>query len=224
MEDILKDAPIDSLAETNLKAWSEIADYWDDTVGDGNDMYQELVLPVIEDLASVKPGQSVLDLATGNGIVARRLASLGGIVLATDGCATLLDKARMRTNAAGEGDLNITYQQLDVTKSTDFESLLVKNPDGFDLITMSMAFTDFPTLEPLSAAIPGLLKSDGKFVTVTLHPVLAKPGTSRLVEVIENPATGILETIHSIRVARYLNIPRLYSEAIRGQPSPQMTE
>ena len=129
MEDILKDAPIDSLAETNLKAWSEIADYWDDTVGDGNDMYQELVLPVIEDLASVKPGQSVLDLATGNGIVARRLASLGGIVLATDGCATLLDKARMRTNAAGEGDLNITYQQLDVTKSTDFESLLVKNPE-----------------------------------------------------------------------------------------------
>jgi hypothetical protein len=86
----------------NLDSWSINATFWDTVVGEGNDMYQELVLPAIEELADIKPGagQCVIDLATGNGIVARKLRSCmpddSGKVYASDGCVELLELARER--------------------------------------------------------------------------------------------------------------------------------
>ena len=86
----------------NLDAWSTNATFWDTVVGEGNDMYRELVLPAIEELADIKPGagECVIDLATGNGIVARKLRScMGdgiGKVYASDGCVELLELARER--------------------------------------------------------------------------------------------------------------------------------
>lgn len=39
-------------------------------------------------------------------------------------------------------------------------------------------------------------------------------------EVAENPETGIQEFKTSIKVSKYLNIGRVQSQALRGQPEP----
>lgn len=94
---------------------------------EGNDYYRIVELPSLERTAAVKPGDRALDLATGNGLVARWLASKGARVIATDGSQAMIDHAKQRsTNANGENVNSISYQILDATSTQSFENFIAK--------------------------------------------------------------------------------------------------
>lgn len=165
-----------------LEAWDTNAAFWDNYMGaEGNEFYNLLELPALERLANVQEGEHALDLATGNGLFARRLATLGAIVTATDASEAMLDFAQKRTTK--DEAARITYRTLDVTQHAEFDllasqssevrpdlltlvdevwSLIVAQHDGYDIITMNMALMDIPTLEPLAAALVKLLKFGGR--------------------------------------------------------------
>jgi SAM-dependent methyltransferase len=114
---------VDDLNKVSVDSWSINAQFWDDYMGsEGNEFYQILEMPALERLLDLREGEHALDLATGNGLVARRMAALGGTVIGTDASNSMLEYARARTSA--EEALRVTYRLLDVTKSTDFESLI----------------------------------------------------------------------------------------------------
>lgn len=219
----------------NLDSWAVNAAFWDKTVGEGNDMYQELVLPAVERLAELKPGtgECVLDLATGNGITARRLkagAGGGSRIMATDGCAELLDFARARERAnvqpegegTGERESAIEYEQLDLMDTAQLDAFTQRHSGAFDVVTLVMTILELPSLEPLARALPRLLKpKTGRFIAVNMHSAFCKPGAHRVVEVLENPNTGQQETRHSIKSVGYMSIPPCTSQGIRDQPAPQ---
>lgn len=137
----------------NLDSWAVNAAFWDKTVGEGNDMYQELVLPAIEELADLKPGmgECVLDLATGNGIGARKLRACvgtgnGSHVVASDGCKELLEHAQERERKAlhlegeevGKITGGIEYVQLDLMDEAQLDAF-AKRYAGYDFFL----FPDF---------------------------------------------------------------------------------
>jgi hypothetical protein len=135
----------------NLDAWVENAPFWDKAVGtSGNDMYQELVLPCVESLAELTPGMgyTALDLATGNGIGARKLRLLvgsgnGSRVVASDGCEELLHFAQDRERAGQElegeetgkcENGRIEYERLDLMDGEGLELFAKKHAGcGFAL-------------------------------------------------------------------------------------------
>jgi 2-polyprenyl-3-methyl-5-hydroxy-6-metoxy-1,4-benzoquinol methylase len=122
----------DDINKASVESWSINAEFWDDYMGkEGNDFYQVLEAPVLERLVSLQEGESALDLATGNGLVARRMAALGGIVTATDASDAMLDRAKARTST--EEAMKITYGLLDVTKPEDFERLISRAKEVYDL-------------------------------------------------------------------------------------------
>lgn len=120
----------------SLSAWETNSAWWDDGVGrDGNKYWTRLQEPslrrmlashvVVADTNNPDGGRrgssQALDLATGNGLTARWLANNGcGSVLATDGVAGQLERARKRGATPAEKD-RIEYRQLDVT---DYDALL----------------------------------------------------------------------------------------------------
>jgi hypothetical protein len=126
----------------SLSAWEANSAWWDDGVGrDGNKYWTRLQEPslrrmlashvVVADTNNPDGGRrgssQALDLATGNGLTARWLVNNGcGSVLATDGVAGQLERARKRGATPAERD-RIEYQQLDVT---DYDALLdvLKDP------------------------------------------------------------------------------------------------
>ncbi|EEH44071.1 uncharacterized protein PADG_00360 [Paracoccidioides brasiliensis Pb18] len=194
---------------------------------DGNDYYKAVELPVLERMAAVKPGDMALDLATGNGLVARWLAYRGARVIATDESQAMLDHAKCRgVDADGIHIVSISYQVLDATSPEAIEkSIEQETVDGtFDIVTMNMAIMDIGTLEPLAAALPNLLKKNtGRFVTTLLHPFITA-GATRVIEYGDSIETGREEERVSIKLTRYLHTaPPVKAEALKGQPSHQFT-
>lgn len=65
----------------------------------GNDYYRFLELPALERMVVPRSGEKALDLATGNGLVARWLVEHRLDVLATDGSHDMVQYAQVRTSS-----------------------------------------------------------------------------------------------------------------------------
>ena len=77
--------------------WDTKAEFWDNLHGDeGNRYHRELISPAIERLLAIKPGEKILDIACGSGVMARRMAALGADVTAVDFSPALIERAKAR--------------------------------------------------------------------------------------------------------------------------------
>jgi ubiquinone/menaquinone biosynthesis C-methylase UbiE len=59
-------------------------------------MFTQCLLPELDELAAFQPGESVLDLGAGSGIIARRFAKRGAHVVGLDFSQAMLDEGRKR--------------------------------------------------------------------------------------------------------------------------------
>ena len=111
------------------------------------------------DLAGVRSGSRVLDIATGNGepaLTAARRAAPGGSVVATDQSPGMLAIARERAAAAGVA--NVEFRQV------DGESLDIPERD-FDAIVCRWGLMFMPDFAGAVRGIHARLKPGGKFAT-----------------------------------------------------------
>ncbi|KAM3421810.1 Ubiquinone biosynthesis O-methyltransferase [Cercospora zeina] len=226
---LVRDAPRDAVAQyaqDNLHAWNAIAGDWEvnqspevhGKADDGNDMFTQCLLPVVDELAEWDVGQTVLDLGAGSGIIARRFAKKGAHVTGLDFSHAMLEKGRARSKLATL-DGSITYDFIDLM-DYDVMALYMVDKERFDVITISTTLKSLPDLQPLAKALPLMLKPTGRVVVVDLHPAFSKPAGHRGMEIFEDPNTGKQQLSTYIKVPRYLSIPPSKSEAVRGQPEP----
>lgn len=116
-----------------LVAWENHAKAWDELMGDdGNDYFTELELPILERMALGRKNARAIDLATGNGLVARWLAKEGASVIATDASRPMLECAMRRTESwYQQGRLSreqgISFQVLNAVNPGDWESFIARN-------------------------------------------------------------------------------------------------
>jgi SAM-dependent methyltransferase len=181
-------------------------------MGEGNAFHRHLVAPAVERLLSPQPGETILDVACGNGLVARRLAELGAQVVATDVSERFLQRARARTTRHAE---RIEYRQLD---ATDERQLLALGRRRFDAAVCTMALMDIPTIQPLLSALSHLLKRGGRFVFAVPHPCFNSSGVSMLAE--QEDRGGELVLGYALKVADYLDVPPQKGAGMPGEPAP----
>src|SRR5918995_5866939 len=135
-------------------------------MGEGNAFQRVLIGPATERLLQVVPGETVLDVACGNGVFSRKLAELGARVVAVDFSEKFVELARARTQGAGYADA-VEYL---VADATDEEQMLSLGEGRFDAAVCNMALMDMLAIDPLMSALRRLLKPKGRFVFSVQHP------------------------------------------------------
>ena len=145
--------------------WDRKAAFWDDYMKEGNWHSKELVWPAQERLLGLGRGESVLEVACGNGNFARRMARAGAKVVASDFSEVFIDLAKART--VEDADM-IDYRVLD---ATDSGQLLALGEERFDAAVCTMALFDMAAIEPLAAS-PGQAVEAARSVRVLDHPPL----------------------------------------------------
>lgn len=201
--------------------WDANAAWWDEQTGEGNLSQRALIMPSIERLMGLHRGETVLEVACGNGYFARRMVNLGAAhVVAFDFSAKFLEIARAKTEAAGLSDI-IEYHHLD---ATDEAALLGLGEGRFDAAVANMALMDMAEIEPLMRAMSRLLRPGGRFVFSVTHPHFNQTGASRTLEEI-TAKDGTLKEVFGVKVSRYASFGEgtpMLGTGIIGQPESQL--
>lgn len=204
--------PYETYVDEARELWEAKASFWDDYVGsEGNDFHRELVAPAQRRLLDLQPGESVLDVACGNGQFTREMARVAGRVVAFDVSPTFIERARKHTREAGIK--NVEYHLLDATN----EAAVVALGEGqFDAMVCTMALMDIPVIEPLMRAAQRVLRPGGRFVFSVTHPCFNQTGAHMVEE--EEDREGRLVAVLGVKVVEYATARASRGAGIRGEP------
>jgi 2-polyprenyl-3-methyl-5-hydroxy-6-metoxy-1,4-benzoquinol methylase len=193
--------------------WNQMAEFWDNLHGEeGNEFHQALVSPSVERLLMLQPGEKVLDVACGNGAMARRLAVLGGIVTASDFSPDLIERAKVRGQSQGHP---IDYRVVD---ATDEEALITLGAGQYDAIICTMALMDMPVIAPLYRAARLLLTDRGRFVFANAHPAFNSNNPVFVAE--KADFNGKIVTTHSVKLKGYQEVAAVKGSGAPNEPAP----
>jgi 2-polyprenyl-3-methyl-5-hydroxy-6-metoxy-1,4-benzoquinol methylase len=199
-----------ALNDEGRALWNQKAAFWDALHGDeGNRFHRELVSPAVERLLALRPGERVLDIACGSGMLARRLAALGARVTAVDFSEALIALAQQRQAAAP-----IHYQ---VADATDEAALVALGAGQYDAVVCTMALMDMPDIAPLCRAARQLLASGGRFVVATAHP--AFNSCNPIFSAEQADIDGELRVTHAVKISQYLEVPPVKAVGAPNEPS-----
>lgn len=201
------------LNDMSRSIWDRKADFWDKLHGDeGNVFHRAFVSPAVERLLALQPSESILDVACGNGTMARKLAALGAKVTAVDFSAALVKKAQARAQIAGEP---ILYKVCD---ATDEQALVALGEGMFDAVVCTMALMDMAVIVPFFRAAKRLLRAGGRLVIATAHPAFNSCNPTFFVE--REDTGGQLLTKRGLKITEYLDVPQRQGVGAPDEPAP----
>src|SRR5260370_686009 len=149
----------------NHASYDDIAECYDSYLRE-NPIYHEIVLPNLLELAGAIDGQTICDLACGQGWIARELARRGAQVTGVDLAEQLLVLAR---RSEEEDPLGIEYLQ------DDAQNAQTLTEASFDGTVCILALMTIPDLEAVFRTVRRILKPGGWFVFTITHPCFETP-------------------------------------------------
>ncbi len=141
--------------------WDNVAPWYDAHL-DGQDTYQaKVIAPNLLRMLSPEKGEAVLDLACGQGYFSRLVKDFGANVTGVDLSSELIARAKEKSK-----DINYIVASAENTKL---------KKESFDKIFTVLAFENIKNIDEVVVEIKRLLKKEGKFVLVMLHPAFRIP-------------------------------------------------
>lgn len=154
-----------SSAPSTQSSWDHVATWYDDLLeGRRSDHYDQVILPGTVRLLGPRPGERVLDVACGQGILCRELRRLGTTCVGVDASPQLIGLAQ-RLDPASQ------YLVGDARELADLDA-----GGLFDAAICVMALMNIEPLSPVMAGVLKHLRPGGRFVSVILHPAFRSPG------------------------------------------------
>lgn len=154
--------------------WSPVANWYDDLVGEtGSEFHREVVLPRTLKLLDALPGQRVLDVACGQGVLCRLLASKGIDATGIDAARELIERAREMSKPTLASDASLKLSIGLVAPKYflgDARELGFLPESSFDAGACVLAIQNIHPIAPVFAGAARVLKPGGKFVLVMAHP------------------------------------------------------
>ncbi|MCC6284298.1 MAG: methyltransferase domain-containing protein [Phycisphaerales bacterium] len=146
------------------KSWDHVAEWYGRHLRSGaGDHHDDLIVPGVIRLLGPAPGQQILDIACGEGLLCRELSARGVDTVGVDLSPALVDAAREAHRAA-------RYEVGDA-RSLDAGAL-----GTFDAAACVMAIMNIDPASEVLKSAASVLKPGGTLVLVLLHPAFRTPG------------------------------------------------
>ena len=188
-----------SVAPAASTSWDEVSDWYDQLQsGKRNDHYHATIIPAVLRLLDPKPGERILDIACGQGVIATELVRQGCNVVGIDAAPGLIEAAKKHAAALLKAhpatpdkpsdkpsdkpaDKPVGKSALLVGDATRLGDTLEKAKQlgkPFDKALCVMALGNIERIEPLFADLSRALRPGGQFVLVISHPAFRVHGHS----------------------------------------------
>ncbi len=151
--------------DSSQAPYDAIAEWYDAQVG--GPIYEEIILPGLLELGGDIRGMNILDLACGQGAIARTLARQGARITGVDLSRGLLTIAQRYEDSE---PLGIDYIH------DDAHSLSRLGAAVFDGVVCAMALMDIPDIPAALRASRRVLRKGGWVVIAMTHPCFEVPG------------------------------------------------
>jgi len=170
-------APVPAPGSTS---WDHVAEWYNEMIQDRkSDHHERVIMPGTLRLLRPAAGMHVLDVACGQGQLARRLAEQGVRVTGIDASPRLIDAARKAGQAAG-----VEYHVRDAATLDGLEA------GPFDAAACVMALMNMEPIGPVLHGVASKLAPGGACVAVILHPAFRAPGQTSWGWTTDEPDAG----------------------------------
>lgn len=143
-------------------SWDPLAEWYDGWMGqDGSYHHQEIAIPGVMAALELQPGEKLLDLGCGQGVLSEKVAAAGVKYIGVDASPGLIDIARQRHEKSGQFFLG------DVTR---LEKLTELQPESFDAAVFLLSLQDMENLEAALGNALKMLRPQGRLVLLLTHP------------------------------------------------------
>ncbi len=169
--------------------WNPVAQWYDSWMGAAGGLYhREVAVPAVMRLADIRPGQRVLDVGAGQGVLAPVIARAGGIYTGIDLSERLLHIARKRHGGSGR------FIRGDARKMPEVPGLAAGE---FDVAIFLLSIQDMHPLLPVLGSAGWALKHGGRIIILMTHPCFRIPRQSGW-------DWDAVRKLHSRRIDHYL--------------------
>jgi ubiquinone/menaquinone biosynthesis C-methylase UbiE len=168
-------APRDATRPPKAKAaaptsWDAVADWYDGWVGEeGSEHHRETALPALLALLAAEPGEQILDLGAGQGVLAPAIAGAGAHYTGVDASPRLIGLARQRHGTQG---------RFLVGDARNLAVLRELKMGSFDAVTFLLSLQDMDPLGTVLAQAAWALKPEGRVAILLTHPGFRVPRQS----------------------------------------------
>lgn len=158
-------------------SWEKVANWYDSYLQQGgkqgNSLYQSIIVPnlkrLLNKLEKTAVNGTLLDAASGQGIISRLASKVGFKVTAFDKSKSLIELAKK----APDSKSSIKYVVADAR-----EAHKTFTKEKFDVITCVLALQNIPEADIVVSSLTNLLSAQGKLVIVINHPAFRIPRQS----------------------------------------------
>lgn len=151
-------------------SWDPLAYWYNGWVGEGgSEHHREVAIPATIRLLNPQPGERVLDIGAGQGVLAPVIARTGARYVGVDASPRLLDLARKHHGGVGR------YILGDARALSSLDGL---SAASFDAVVFLLSIQDMDPLQPVLHSAAWALKPGGRLVIMMTHPAFRMPRQS----------------------------------------------
>ncbi|HEX6750719.1 MAG TPA: methyltransferase domain-containing protein [Longimicrobium sp.] len=151
-------------------SWNPVADWYAGWVGaEGSEHHRRLAIPALMEMLRPAPGEHVLDVGCGPGVLAPHVAGAGALYTGVDASRKLLAFARRHHGAHGR------FVAGDATRLRELAEL---GEGAFDAAVFLLSIQDIDPLEDALASAAWAVRPGGRVVLLMTHPCFRVPRQS----------------------------------------------
>lgn len=150
-------------------SWERVATWYDGWVGDrGSAYHRELAIPAVLDLLQPQPGEEILDVGGGQGVLAEPLVEAGARVTVVDASARLITAAKRRHG-------RVRGARFILGDARRLPAVAGLEAGTFDAAAFLLSIQDMDPMADVIHGIDWALKPVSRVVVLMTHPAFRQP-------------------------------------------------